>query len=171
MNTGLVATRYARALLEFAHQQGVLERVHTDVLAFQQALHDELSVSGDDGILSACIPKLGPAMQQFLRVVVMNGRADSLPAMLRQFIILYNDEKGIATASLISAAPMPTLEKKLLALLHDKGYTDVDFTTTVDPSLIGGFILQIEDQRLDASLASQLKQIKQEFVEKNKRII
>ena len=87
------------------------------------------------------------------------------------WVILYNDEKGIATASLISAAPMPTLEKKLLALLHDKGYTEVDFTTTVDPSLIGGFILQIEDQRLDASLASQLKQIKQEFVEKNKRII
>lgn len=171
MNIGLVANRYARALLVFAHQQNALERVHADVLRLQKALQEELAHSGNDGILATCIPQLGPEVQQFLRVVAMNGRADNLPAMLRQFLIHYNQEKGIATASLVSAAPLPSLEKKLLVLLHDKGYTDVDFTTSIDPSLIGGFILQIEDQRLDASLASQLKLLKKELEDRNRRII
>ena len=171
MNRGLVANRYARALLAFAHQQDALECVHADVLLLQQALRDELAQMGDDGILATCIPKLGPEMQQFLHVVATNRRADCLPAMLRQFLIHYNKENGIATASLVTAVPLPTLEKKLRVLLRDKGYNDVDFTTDIDPALIGGFILQIEDQRLDASLASQLKQLKKEFVEKNKRIV
>ena len=171
MNTGLVANRYARALLTFAREQDALERVHADVQRLQQALHDELASMGDDGILAACIPQLGPEVQQFLRVVTLNGRAEYLPAMLRQFLVHYNREKGVATASLVTAAPLPTLEKKLLVLLHDKGYSDVDFTTTIDPSLIGGFILQIEDQRLDASIASQLKQLRQELEDRNRRII
>jgi len=171
MNEGLVANRYARALLAFAESRDALAGVHADVLSLQKALTDELAHQGDDGILAACVNTLGPEMQQFLRVVATNGRADSLPAILRQFIVHYNRQMGIATASLVTATPLPTLEKRLLALLHDKGYTDVDFTTYTDPSLIGGFILQIEDQRLDASLASQLKELKKEFVERNQRII
>ena len=111
MNSGLVANRYARALLVFAHQQNALERVHADVLRLQKALQAELAHQGDDGILATCIPQLGPEVQQFLRVVAMNGRADNLPAMLRQFLIHYNQEKGIATASLVSAAPLPSLIK------------------------------------------------------------
>ena len=171
MNTGLVTNRYAKALWAFAEKRGVTERVHNDVIALRQAMTDELARQGDDGILTDCVTKLSPEMQQFLRIVVANGRADHLPSMLRQFIVHYNRQKGVATASLSAAAPSPTLENKLMDLLHDKGYSQVDFTTTVNPELIGGFILQIEDQRLDASLSSQLRELTQAFVEKNKRII
>lgn len=171
MNAGVIANRYAKALLAFASSRDAMEAVHRDVLTLQQALTDELSRKGDDGILSACIARLGPELQQFLRVVAENGRADHLPSMLRQFILFYNRQKGIATASLVTAAPAPSLEGKLLAMLRDKGYTEVDFTQTVSSALIGGFVLQIEDQRLDASLSTQLKTLKQAFEEKNKRIV
>ena len=171
MNAGVIANRYARALLTFAGNRGALDTVHGDVLSLQQALAVELSRKGDDGILSACIARLGPEMQQFLHVVMANGRAEHLPTMLRQFIRLYNRQKGIATASLVTAAPAPSLEERLLALLREKGYTEVDFTQKVNPALIGGFVLQVEDQRLDASLSTQLKTLKQAFEEKNKRIV
>ena len=185
MNSGLVANRYALALMAFAQQQGVLDRVHADVLALQKALADELAHAGDDGILAASVETLSPEMRQFLRVVATNGRADCLPAMLRQFVRHFNQTKGIATASLQTAAPSPSLEReevgtaaplpslktRLVELLREMGYAEVDITTSVNPDLLGGFILQIEDQRLDASLASQLSAVRKELEERNRRII
>ena len=47
----------------------------------------------------------------------------------------------------------------------------VEFDTKVDPALIGGFVLQIGTTRIDASVAGQLKRVKKQFIEKNKRIV
>ena len=47
--------------------------------------------------------------------------------------------------------------------MKQQGLTQVDFRTEVDPALIGGFIVQVEDKRLDASISSQLKQIEKEL--------
>ena len=44
-------------------------------------------------------------------------------------------------------------------------------TTDVDESLIGGFVLEVEDRLLDASVSRQLEIIKNQFVEKNRRIV
>ena len=51
-----------------------------------------------------------------------------------------------------------------------RNVTEVDFKTEVNPDLIGGFIVQIEDKRLDASIASQLRDIRREWEEKNRKI-
>lgn len=171
MNDGLVAVRYARALLAFAQQREAVERVHDDVLTLRRALADELAVEGDNGILARCVSSLCDEMQQFLRVVAGNGRADCLDAILRMFIKEYNTLKGITTATLTMASPSPQLEEKLLATLRRRGYTEVDFTSSVNPDLLGGFVLQIEDRRLDASLSTQLKKLRSEFEDKNRRTI
>ena len=49
--------------------------------------------------------------------------------------------------------------------MKEQGFTTIDFKTEVDPALIGGFIVQVEDKRLDASIASQLKKIRKELEE------
>ena len=51
-----------------------------------------------------------------------------------------------------------------------QGYTKVDFKTEVNPDLIGGFILQVDDKRLDASIARQLRTIRKEWEEKNRKL-
>ena len=50
-----------------------------------------------------------------------------------------------------------------------QGFTEVDFKTEVNPDLIGGFIVQVEDKRLDASIAAQLRDIRKEWEEKNSK--
>ena len=50
-----------------------------------------------------------------------------------------------------------------------QGFTDIDFKTEVNPDLIGGFIVQVEDKRLDASISSQLREIRKEWEEKNRK--
>ena len=169
--TGLIASRYARALLDYSGKQGVQERVYAEVQALMKALSDEQRAYGDDGILSSCISTLSEEMQRFLSLVVRGGRADMLPFILHSYVRQYRQAKGITTARLQVACPSPDLEQKLTAMLARAGYAQVDFKTQVDDSLIGGFILQVDDVRLDASVATQLVALREELEEKNKRII
>ena len=53
--------------------------------------------------------------------------------------------------------------------MHAQGFSQVDFRTEVNPDLIGGFIVQVEDRRLDASIATQLQTIRKEWEEKNRK--
>lgn len=156
MNAGLIAKRYADALLLFAKEEQENERVYEDARTLTGALQ-----SNED--LSACVEGLSATMQKFLTLVVRNKRVDKLHAILRAYRKLYRQENGITRAWLTTAREEPELAGKLARLMKEQGFSKVDFKTEVDPSLIGGFIVQIEDKRLDASTASQLKQIRKEL--------
>ena len=163
MDTGLIASRYANALLLFAREQKAEKRVYEDAEALKQAL-----LSGDDATLQACIEKLSEPMQKFLSLVIRNKRVENLPAILQDYRVLYRKEKGITRAWLTTATDNPGLAERLAELMKLQGFTKVDVRSEVNPDLIGGFIVQIEDKRLDASIASQLRTIRKEWEEKNR---
>ena len=156
MNAGLIASRYANALLLFASETQEEKRVYEDAAALKRAVS-----TGED--LSACIEKLSEPMQRFLTLVIRNKRVDYLPAILHNYRVLYRKEKGITRAWLRTAVESPGLVERLTELMKLQGFTEIDFKSEVDPSLIGGFIVQIEDKRLDASIASQLKQVRKDL--------
>ena len=52
-----------------------------------------------------------------------------------------------------------------------KTHGTVEFKTKIDPKLEGGFIFEIGTYRLDASVANQIKRVKQQFIAKNRRIV
>ena len=164
MDTGLIAARYANALLLFAREQKAEKRVYEDAEALKQAL-----LSGDDATLQACIEKLSEPMQKFLSLVIRNKRVENLPAILHAYRRLYRQKKGITRAWLTTATENPELAVRLAELMKLRGFTKVDVRTEVNPDLIGGFIVQIEDKRLDASIASQLRTIRKEWEEKNRK--
>lgn len=164
MNVGHIAHRYAKALIEYASERSVLERVHSEVLTLMSALDD-------DAKLTSCIHSLSEEMRRFLQLVISNERAAYLPFICQSFINQYNRLQGITTAKLTSATTAPDLQQKVLEILQQTGYTKVDFTSDVDPSLLGGFVLRIDDLRLDASLATQLKNIRAELDDKNRSIV
>jgi len=156
MNAGLIAKRYATALLLFAKEEQAAGRVYEDAQVLNGALQ---STEG----LTACIEGLCQPMQKFLALVVRNKRVEYLPAILSAYRKLYRQENGITRAWLTTAEEDPGLAEKLALLMKMQGFTKVDFKTEVDPALIGGFIVQIEDKRLDASISSQLKNIRKEL--------
>ena len=81
--------------------------------------------------------------------------------------------KKYVREKLVTAMPLPeeTLnELKALILKRYRGRT-VEFNTKVDPDIIGGGILEIGYWRIDASIAGQLKRVKKQFIEKNRRIV
>ena len=73
----------------------------------------------------------------------------------------------LAYAKARGKADQVCLEMKRLS----DSFISLVLDTQVDPKLIGGFILQIGDRRLDASVATQLKSFEQQFIAKNRRIV
>jgi F-type H+-transporting ATPase subunit delta len=162
MDSGLIATRYAHALLLFAREQKAEKRIYDDADALNKVLQSQDGVPG-------CIEQLCEPMQRFLALVIRNKRVNNLPDILHAYRALYRKEHGITRAWLTTATENPELAARLAELMKLRGFTKVDVCTEVNPDLIGGFIVQIEDKRLDASIASQLRTIRKEWEEKNRK--
>ena len=162
MDAGLIASRYATALLLFAKEEQAAARVYADARALLDALPRA------EG-LEACIKGLSKPMQKFIALVIHNKRVEYLPAILSAYRAKYRHENGITRAWLTTAAEDPDLVDRLTELMKLQGFTQVDFKTEINPDLIGGFVIQVEDKRLDASIASQLRSIRKEWEEKNRK--
>ena len=168
MDAGLIASRYANALLLFAKEEQAEQRVYADARTLLDAL---LTPDGlpDTGKMASCIGSLSEPMQKFVTLVIRNNRVTYLTAILNAYRALYRHEHGITRAWLTTATENPELAGKLEELMKLQGFTEIDFKTEVNPDLIGGFVVQIEDKRLDASIASQLRDIRKEWEEKNRK--
>ncbi len=162
MDAGLIASRYANALLLFAKEEQAAPRVYADARALLDALPRA------EG-LESCIKGLSPTLQKFITLVIRNKRVEYLPAILSAYRAKYRHENGITRAWLTTAVEDPDLVDRLTELMKLQGFTQVDFKTEVNPDLIGGFVVQVEDKRLDASIASQLRSIRKEWEEKNRK--
>ena len=159
MNTGVISSRYARALLKLVGETGGGAEVAAQV---QQLLDDPEKVSS---------MQLRPELQDFVALLARNGRTQYLKLALTTFLGMYKESRGIHVAYLTTAVPAPSLEEKLARLVREKTGGEIELHTKVDPSVIGGFIFEIDGKLLDASVSHKIEEIRRQFVEKNNRIV
>jgi F-type H+-transporting ATPase subunit delta len=102
-----------------------------------------------------------PSFQNLLRLLADRQRISVLDAILTRFLELHRDLRKIALARVSSAAPLsPEHQQRLTEKVKAMAGTDkVEIITTVDPSLIGGFIVSLGSQVVDASLAGQVRRL------------
>ena len=177
MNESQISVRYAKALFQSAAEQHLLDDVYKDmeVLSSTCKLEDfqymlvvptlqpsqKIRLVGD--IFEKNISKLSLSM---INLVIKNRRESFLPGIARNFKDLYRKERGISTASLITAQQVDESEMDGIRKLIKKAYdSEVELTTAVDGDVIGGFILTIEDMRYDASVANNLKNLKKQLLQ------
>jgi F-type H+-transporting ATPase subunit delta len=111
-------------------------------------------------------------LERFIRLMMANGRTDLLPLTLRDFVDRYRRSIGIRKASLKVAVPPPeSLLERLKALVRERTGCEAQIDVEVDPSLIGGFVFDIDDAMIDKSVSRQLELIRLQFIEKNRRIV
>ncbi len=115
--------------------------------------------------------RLEPELERFVALLLRNGRMGDVRFILRSFVSMYYRSKGVRIASLVTSVPAPGLEEKLHPLLERDFGCKVIFETSVDPSLIGGFVVTVDDRLLDASVRSQLETIRRQFIIQNNRIV
>lgn len=176
MNTGVISVRYARALMKSAEAQNAKEAVYADM---QHIAQSYLQVPGlrkaiDNPMLpkeqkeqllqTACGGNPCEQTKTFIKVVLKEGRENLIQFMANSFVTLYRQEKNIISGRLITAvAVAPETEAKMRQMVEKRTNATVEFQTEVNPDIIGGFILEYDTYRMDASVQSQLRNILKEL--------
>ena len=172
-----ISVRYARALFQSAIEKKVLDNVYNDMVFISEvcALPEvkELLTSPiippgkKSEILSKIFGnKLEKLTSSLIGIVVVNGRESFLPSIARVLIKDIKEYKGITESVITTAVTInPEVKKKMVSFIEDLYKTKVDLKEVVNPDLIGGFILKIEDNYIDASVRNKLRKIEKELKE------
>jgi len=186
MNRSIIITRYARSLVKLVLETGngaiVTSEAENLVQAIRQMSDLKRMVTAADDVVSpfekkkllqgALGNRMSPELSRFLTLLNQNGRMELVEEILRDFVNMYYRGNGIRRAHLTSVSePSERLLQRLKDLVRQKTGDDVIIEVEVDPSLIGGFVFDLDEYLLDASVKHQLDQIREQFVERNRRII
>lgn len=184
MNSGVIASRYAKALLKYVQEVGNGDKVYSQTCILALRImniarlkdyiqkHDDISVDKKIELLESCLGEpLAEELKSFLRLVVSRSRMEIFLRMLISFISQYRKEKGIKVGRIITAHPAEGLKERLEAVFSEKTGAEVQLVEKVDPAIIGGFIFELEDYRVDASVEEQLRRIGKGLIVKNNRIV
>jgi len=170
-----LAGRYASALFDLARDQRQIEAVEASLDALSQALLDSrdfaelvsspLVSRGEAGkSFAALAPKLSldPITTNFLGVLARNGRKNRLLSVIRAFGRLAAEHRGETTAEVVTALPLNDGQLEALKQhLHTRAGRDVAIDATVDPDILGGIVVRLGSQQIDASIRSKLNRLAQ----------
>lgn len=184
MDGGLIASRYAKALLKFVTdddggkvcaQAQTIEHALNEIPKFRIVLDDPQDMTDRQklSLLEAALgdEAMNPKLKTFLALVLRNRRVPELRFILHSFADKYYLSKKVRFGHLVTAVPAPGLSEKLSKALFRKTGYEVVIDEKVDPSIIGGFVFSLDGTRVDASVARQIETLRQQFIEKNRRIV
>lgn len=176
MAVGVISVRYARALLKCAMEQNLEDQVYQEMitLADQYNRVPELRSTIDNPMLdkdkkqallqAACGKNLSELTKRFILLVLHEGRDNVMQMMATSYITLYRKQKNIISGRLITATTVtPEVEQKMKQMVQSKSQGTVEFQTEVDTDIIGGFILEYDSYRMDASVQTKLGNILKEL--------
>ncbi|WP_018108541.1 F0F1 ATP synthase subunit delta [Bacteroides propionicifaciens] len=186
MEAGAISMRYGKALFNYAIEHKCEDKVYENALVladnllnqprFKQVLispilarkeKKSLIIAASEGKDEIC-----DEFERFVDLVLEQRREDYLQFMMMMYLDLYRKHKHISIATLITAIPVSkAIEDRVISSSSHLLRTKMELKTVVDPSIEGGFIFDINDYRLDASIATQLRRVKKQFVDKNRRIV
>jgi len=168
-----LAGRYASALFGLARDERQIDAVSRSLDSLRQALSESpdfrlLAASplidrNDAGKALAAIAdqlKLDPITANFLGVLAQNGRKNELLAVIRAFNRLAASHRGETTAEVTSARPLS--DDQVAALrqqLKARVGRDVAIDAAVDPSILGGLVVKLGSQMIDASIRTKLNRL------------
>lgn len=187
MDIGVISVRYARALIAYAQEKGKEDVLYEELLRLTKSFSSfpKLREVLDNPILprKEKLALLSVAangeressevFMRFMSLVIKQHRELYLQFMCMTYLDLYRKLKHIAVGTLTTAVPVDKeVQERIRTTAAAAVHTPhMELETVVDPAIEGGFIFDINDYRLDASVLTQLKRIKQQFIDKNKRIV
>lgn len=175
MNESKISVRYSRALFESAVEKNILDKVNQDMMflaeickipEMKDLLHSPVIVpSRKTDILRKM---LGGNVEEItfslLELVVRNGRETFIPAIARVFIHETMKHKGITRSILTTAVKVnPEVKRQITGMISEVFRTEVEFEEYIDAGIIGGFILRVDDNYIDASIKTKLRKISKEL--------
>lgn len=171
------AYRYAKAMLEIAVEQNILDSVIEDFRTLEFAIEGSrdlrnllttpvLDVERKAGlILDIFEGKVSKPTELFLRLITKKGRAPLLQGIVFSFHKQLDVKQGLVTAQVTTAVPLnDTLKKEIESRLAVMTGKKIQADYLIDSDLIGGFVARIDDRMIDASVRHQLDRLHETLV-------
>ena len=172
MDIGVISVRYARALLKSAtdakieadvyKEMQTMAKTYAEVPQLRQTI-DNPMLSKDTKqtlLLTAVGEKPCELTKAFISLVLKEDRENVMQFIANSYVTLYRQQKNVIRGRLITAAAVsPATEQKMRQMVESKTNGTVEFETEVNPDIIGGFILEYDTYRMDASVKAKLNSI------------
>ena len=176
-----LAARYAKSLIDLSIERNQLEVVYNDMKFLQQVnkasrefvnllrspvVNSDRKQSIIDAITKNRISELTAA---FIKLLINKGRESDMPEIITAFIEQYNAIKGIHKVKLTTATAVSDDLKNSIVekVKREANLEHVELDAKTDDALIGGFVLEFNNNLVDASVLRDLKDISKQFKERN----
>ena len=176
-----LASRYAKSLIDLSTERNQLEDVYKDMQFLQQickgnpdfvnllrspVVNADKKQSIIDAITKNRISELTAA---FIKLLINKGRESDMPEISFAFIEQYNAIKGIHKVRLTTATAISDALKNAIVskVKNEAKLEHVELESKTDDELIGGFVLEFNNNLVDASVLRDLKDISKQFKERN----
>ena len=175
MSSTRAAIRYAKAILDIASDKGVAQAVNNDMTLIASTIksNKELStfienpttkVEVKESALQEIFADTNAVTKSLFRLLFENKRFEILDSVALEYNNLFDESNGVEIAKVTTAIAMDAaLEAKILAKIATFSNKKITIENTIDPSIIGGFILRIGDKQYNASVANRLQTLKREL--------
>lgn len=179
MDIGIVASRYAKALLRFATEQMEEDSVYADMQVMSKHFCEvpQLNASLINPILTnaqkvslltaasaSSANKTSKSSRRFVELVVENNRTELMHFIATAYLSQYERQKNMTTVHLTVAQPISKeAQDRMRKLVEQRTQCSVQMQTQVNPQLKAGFVLEYADYRMDASLRGQFERLRREL--------
>ena len=175
MNDSKISVRYSRALFQTALEKKILDKVNQDMVflaeicklpEMKEFLQSPIIVPSkkDDVFHKLLGDNVEKITLSLIDLIVKNGRESFIPAIARVFIHETKKYKGITESVLTTAVKVDEkVKKQITDLISEVFTTKVELKENIDTEIVGGFILQIDDNYIDASIKNKLRIIRKEL--------
>lgn len=178
MTNPRLAERYAKSLLDLAQEQNKLELVFTDMQMldgicktnreFANVLKSPIIKEDKKNkiINSVTEGRINSLTASFIKLLGGKGREANLPEIIEAFVEQYNKVKGIHKVKLTTAVELSEAMKNdfINKIKASEGIQNINLETSVDEKLVGGFVLEMEGRKADASIRRDLLDVQKQFM-------
>lgn len=174
MNDGLIPQRYAKALYKLALEKGNAEAVYQEMRQVAESFraNPDLNrvlanpfVSREDKeqlLLAAAGKDVEADYRAFVKLILQQDREEFAQQMALAYRDIYRKENRISQVTITTASEIDPAQLEKIKKLVQDAYKDhsLEWNFRVDPELIGGFVVDVDSSRLDASLSNELEQLR-----------
>jgi F-type H+-transporting ATPase subunit delta len=177
MSQQTVAYRYAKSLLDLAKEKNVEDKVYEDMKLFNQVCDDNHQfylllkspiVSHYDKLTilqKVFTGKVDATSMSIFEIITKKNREEMLPHIAEDYLRQYEQFRGIQKAYVTTATPLTASQKAdFKKIVADATGKTVEIIEKIDDTLIGGYVLQVNDRQIDTSVKTKLNELKVKFM-------
>lgn len=176
MLTSKVAKRYAQGLLDFTNESGQTAAVFSEmqdvvkIMAQSKDLNKFFLTPYIDAkkkieVANEIFKGLSASSQNLIRLVIKHGRENQLKNIAQEFINKVEDINGVQRVTLTTATQLSkeNIDQILRSTNLVNANSNFDLKVNINKDILGGYILRVGDQQVDASVKTKLNQVKKDF--------